>query len=81
MVGGFISRGFGGRRRDPELAKRIPPGQYLENGFPVLTYGPTPRTPLDRWDLTIDGEIDAPRHWTWAELLALPRETITTDIH
>jgi hypothetical protein len=37
-----ISRGFGGRRRiDPELAARVPPGQYVERDFPVLTAGPT----------------------------------------
>ena len=81
MVGQFISRGFRGRRQDPALAGRIPPGQYLENDFPVLSAGPTPRTPLDRWDLRVDGEVDAPRRWTWDELLALPREAPTVDIH
>jgi hypothetical protein len=42
VEGGFVSRGFGGnRRRVPdELADRLPPGQYLERGFPVLTAGP-----------------------------------------
>src|SRR3954447_20257476 len=44
-MGNFISRGFGGgRARDrEEYGDRIPPGQYLERGFPVLTAGPTPR--------------------------------------
>ena len=42
-MSGFISRGFKGLRRTPEeLADRIPPGQYFERGFPVLTAGPTP---------------------------------------
>ena len=39
----FVSRGFSGRRRTPEEdAARLPPGQYAERGFPVLTAGPTP---------------------------------------
>jgi hypothetical protein len=44
-----ISRGFGGRRRDGIDPSRIPPGQYYERGFPVLSAGPTPRTPLEEW--------------------------------
>ena len=35
------SRGFGGRRRDGIDPSRIPPGQYYERGFPVLSAGPT----------------------------------------
>lgn len=81
MVEGFISRGFGGRRRHPELGDRLPPGQYPTEDFPVLSAGPTPPTNLDQWDLRLTGEVDVPRRWTWAEFLALPRETFTVDIH
>jgi len=48
----IISRGFSGRR-SPENAK-LPPGQYLTTDFPVLSAGPTPHVPLDRWEFTID---------------------------
>ncbi len=81
-MGGIISRGFRGRRRmDPEIAGRIPPGQYLTRDFPVLSAGPTPRVDLSRWDFTIRGLVDAPRRWTWEEFRALPSETVTKDIH
>ena len=76
----FISRGFH-RKRESAPTGRIPPGQYLERGFPVLSAGPTPHTPLERWDFTIEGEVDRPRRWTWQEFRALPHEPITTDIH
>jgi DMSO/TMAO reductase YedYZ molybdopterin-dependent catalytic subunit len=75
-----ISRGFRGRRADADPA-RIPPGQYVTHDFPVLSAGPTPHTPLDRWDFSIVGEVDEPRRWTWTELQALPSEEITSDIH
>ena len=43
----FISRGFWGRRRQPEQAGRLPPGQHLVPDFPVLSAGPTPAISLD----------------------------------
>jgi len=75
------SRGFRGRRPRPEDSRRIPPGQYLVDDFPVLSAGPTPHTPLERWDFTVNGEVDEPRRWTWDEFQQLPRETVTRDIH
>lgn len=81
MDSGLISRGFRGRRPRPELARRTPPGQYLTDDFPVLSAGPTPHTPLDRWDLRVEGEIETPQRWTWDEFLSLPHETFTVDIH
>ena len=76
-----ISRGFGGRRRRDVDPSRVPPGQYTVNDFPVLSAGPTPRTALDEWTFTIDGAVDDAVSWTWDELLALPQETFTVDIH
>ena len=78
---GFISRGFRGRRRDTDTDGRVPPGQYVVQDFPVLSAGPTPRTPLDQWTFSITGELAAPRTWTWEEFRALPSERFTTDIH
>ena len=77
----FISRGFRGRRPDVG-ADRLPPGQYIvDPDFPVLSAGPTPHTPLDQWSFQIRGAVDQPASWTWEELLALPAETPTRDIH
>jgi DMSO/TMAO reductase YedYZ molybdopterin-dependent catalytic subunit len=76
-----ISRGFH-RRREPEYdPSRLPPGQYLTREFPVLSAGPTPHTPLDRWSFAIGGAVTNERRWSWAELRALPAETLTRDIH
>ena len=77
----FVSRGFRGRRRDDEPAGRVPPGQYLTRDFPVLSAGPTPRTPLSEWTLSLTGEVDEARRWTWEEFRALPSEEVTCDIH
>ncbi len=81
-MSGFVSRGFSGRRRAPEeLAARLPPGQYVETGFPVLTAGPTPVVATDGWRLSVDGVVGERREWTWEQFRALPFETVPCDIH
>ncbi|WP_448612552.1 molybdopterin-dependent oxidoreductase [Modestobacter sp. URMC 112] len=75
-----VSPGFG--RGAPRSDGRLPPGQYdAGDRFPVLSAGPTPRTPLGEWDLTVQGEVDGVRRWTWEEFRALPREAISVDVH
>ncbi|QXQ07394.1 sulfite oxidase-like oxidoreductase [Sphingosinicellaceae bacterium] len=77
-----ITRGFSGRGRPAGRSSgRIPPGQHLVSDFPVLTAGPTPRTPLERWSLSLR---DAERDLTvlsWADFEALPQSEMTADIH
>ncbi|MFL5468497.1 MAG: molybdopterin-dependent oxidoreductase, partial [Gemmatimonadaceae bacterium] len=76
-----ISRGFRGRRSSSAAESRLPPGQYETRDFPVLSAGPTPRVSLDSWDFTLRSAANKSARWTWTEFLALPRQTITTDIH
>jgi len=75
---GIVSPGFQGRRR---VDDRLPPGQYEESDFPVLSAGPTPRIPTDRWQFTITTETGERYSWSWEEFQALPQETQTVDIH
>jgi DMSO/TMAO reductase YedYZ molybdopterin-dependent catalytic subunit len=73
-----------GRRQAEQLGVdpgRVPPGQYLTERFPVLTYGPNPAFDLNTWSLSVDGEVEAPYSLRWDELLALPQAEVTTDIH
>lgn len=72
---------FNKKTSDPEIAKRVPPGQSLTERFPVLHYGPVPHTDLTKWDFKIFGQVDEPVRWSWEEFLKLPTKTITTDIH
>jgi DMSO/TMAO reductase YedYZ molybdopterin-dependent catalytic subunit len=74
-----FTRGFHGRRRDDD--GRLPPGQYLTDDFPVLSAGPTPQVPLDRWAFTVRTESGDRHAWSWPELTALPTETVTVDLH
>src|SRR5689334_16833305 len=77
MSEGFIARGFRSRRKPGDESGRLPPGQYLERGFPVLSAGPTQHTPLANWSFSLVGEVNQPKVWSWEEFHALPRETVT----
>ena len=55
----MVTRGFFGKK---DKNDRVPPGQYLENRFPVLSAEPTPKIALSDWKLSIiykneEGEI------------------------
>ena len=76
---GTISRGFFGRRAAADV--KLPPGQYLTTDFPVLSAGPTPQTPLEKWEFTIDDGADLLRRWNWKSFRELPTENITVDLH
>ena len=77
-----VSRGFHGRGRATSAERdRVPPGQHVTTDFPVLSAGPTPRTPLPEWTFSITRGGQTLRSWTWDELQALPAETVTADIH
>ncbi|GIL27789.1 sulfite oxidase-like oxidoreductase [Actinocatenispora comari] len=75
----ILNRGFRSRRQPGD--DRLPPGQHLADGFPVLTAGPTPRVPTDTWRFVITDAARRRHTWSWDELMRLPREQITADIH
>ncbi len=81
MSANFISRGFKGRKHDTQHQGRLPPGQYLEDGWPVLSAGPTPHVPLDQWSFTVNGLVRNNPVWSWDEFLKLPDQTYRVDIH
>ncbi|TMG54361.1 MAG: sulfite oxidase-like oxidoreductase [Chloroflexi bacterium] len=78
----FVTRGFVGRREPTGSAQaaRIPPGQHLVRDFPVLSAGPTPRTPLGSWSFKIEGLVKEPASWSWADFLKLPAQDFVKDI-
>lgn len=67
-------------RTDPSH-DRLPPGQRLTEGFPVLDLGVRPEVPLGRWTLTIDGEVENPTTLTWEAFHALPQVEDVSDFH
>ncbi|MCB2154227.1 sulfite oxidase-like oxidoreductase [bacterium] len=65
---------------DPN-ADRVPAGQHLTKGFPVLTYGPTPEIAQQEWTCRVFGLVKEETVVSWDELMAMPQTTLTRDIH
>jgi DMSO/TMAO reductase YedYZ molybdopterin-dependent catalytic subunit len=62
--------------------KRLPPGQYFTERFPVLHVGDIPDYgDLTDWSLTVRGLVERELTLSWADLLARPATSVTTDIH
>lgn len=60
---------------------RVPPGQRVVGGWPVLHHGPVPRVDPARWDFRASGLVDNPYTLSYEEFLALPRVTVVSDVH
>jgi DMSO/TMAO reductase YedYZ molybdopterin-dependent catalytic subunit len=67
------------RKKTPD-DPRVPPGQSVTSGFPVLTYGPTPRISKEAFELKVFGLVE-PVTLRWNDLMALPQTSLTRDFH
>lgn len=65
---------------EPGQSDRVPPGQHLASGFPVLTYGDTPIVHLATWQFKVWG-LAKPVTLDWDELMAMPQSNFTADFH
>lgn len=74
-----VANGF--RPRQEAALDRLPPGQKLTTGFPVLDLGVQPDIPLDGWSLTLDGLVEQPETLNWKGLSALPQVEDVSDFH
>jgi DMSO/TMAO reductase YedYZ molybdopterin-dependent catalytic subunit len=62
-------------------ADRLPPGQKLTTGFPVLDLGVQPEIPLNEWKLTLDGMVEKSTTLSWDAFNALPQVEDVSDFH
>jgi DMSO/TMAO reductase YedYZ molybdopterin-dependent catalytic subunit len=69
------------RKDRAEHGDRLPPGQKLTDGWPVLHYGGIPSIELASWKFSVVGEVESEVHFTWDEFMALPQTTLRSDIH
>jgi DMSO/TMAO reductase YedYZ molybdopterin-dependent catalytic subunit len=74
-------RGLTGATSGDAPRDRLPPGQRLVEDWPVLDLGITPKVSADNWSLTVDGLVEQPLSWRWADLQAQPQTTAQSDIH
>ena len=68
------------KKAEPDRSNRVPPGQYLTNGFPVLTYGGTPTVDLSTWRLRVWG-LAKEKEFSWDDFQHMPQVELTADFH
>jgi DMSO/TMAO reductase YedYZ molybdopterin-dependent catalytic subunit len=66
---------------DPANKSRVPPGQTVTEGFPVLHYGRVPRFDPAKWDFSFFGLVEKPFKMSYDEFTALPKVRTKSDIH
>jgi DMSO/TMAO reductase YedYZ molybdopterin-dependent catalytic subunit len=65
-----------------EVSSRIPPGQTLTEGFPVLHYGSVPYyNDMSKWDFKVFGLVEEDVTISHKDFMALPRREFKNDIH
>lgn len=58
-----------------------PPGQFVTDKFPVLTFGPTPRIDLDTWQFRVFGLVEEELTLDWRQFNDLPQTTLDAEFH
>lgn len=59
----------------------LPIGQTITKKWPVLDLGVQPDIDVTNWQLMIDGAVENPVTLNWADFMALPQTTDTSDFH
>ena len=73
-----------GMRRAPtdvDDPARVPPGQRLTPGWPVLHVGAAPTFDPETWNFTVTGRVERRIRWDWDAFRNLPTTTVTSDFH
>ena len=66
---------------DQSMGDRVPPGQFLTEKFPVLTYGPEPKIDIDTWQIRVFGLVERDITLNWEEFSNLKWTTTLADFH
>ena len=67
-------------KQQRDVAK-APPGQYVTEKFPVLTFGPTPKIDLDTWRFRVFGLVEEELELDWQRFVSLDKTTVDAEFH
>ena len=60
---------------------KVPVGQTVTKGWPVLDLGRVPNVPLSKWELVVDGAVEEPIRLSWKDFSELPQTRDVSDFH
>ncbi len=66
---------------DQGFGERVPPGQFVTEKFPVLTYGDEPEIDINTWRIRVFELVQHESELDWEKFSALPWRTVNADFH
>ena len=70
-----------GQVKKAPTTEQVPPGQFVTQRFPVLTYGPSPKIDLAQWQLRVFGLVENQLELDWGQFAGLPWSTVEAPFH
>ena len=64
-----------------EVDQSSPPGQFVTEKFPVMTYGSMPSINLETWRLQFFGMVEREMGFDWRQFIEFPSTTINGGLH
>ena len=61
--------------------REVPPGQFVTDKFPVLTYGSIPKIDMDTWQFKIFGLVDEEVTLDWRQFNDIGKIAIDAEFH
>lgn len=65
----------------PPTESRLPMGQHVTSGLPVLDLGIQPEISVADWSFSVGGAVEHELQWDWQTFTAQPQRSVTVDIH
>ena len=59
----------------------VPPGQFVTEKFPVLTFGSIPKIDMDTWRFTVSGLVEQEVTLDWEQFMDLAKTTVHAPFH
>lgn len=59
----------------------VPPGQFVTEKFPVLTFGSAPKIDLETWRFSVSGLVEKELTLAWEEFMGLEKITLDAEFH
>ena len=61
--------------------REVPPGQFVTEKFPVLTFGAVPKIDLETWQFKIFGLVEQEVELNWDEFLRVEAKEVQAEFH
>ena len=72
---------LGSSKVNQHSGNAAPPGQYVTEKFPVMSFGPAPNVDLATWQFDIFGLVESEVSLNWQDFTALPKVIVDAEFH